>query len=83
MDGDRPWRHSGKQTRSSWLRNGAAGQVRLGQEEVMPSGRVLGGPPNALSEFSRRHPKYCEEQSRGDHCVDFGSPSARGRKAGC
>lgn len=35
MAGGQPGRHSGKQTRWAWLRDGAVGQVRVGQEEGM------------------------------------------------
>jgi len=35
MDGGGPGRHRGKQTRWAWLRVGAAGKVRVGQEEGM------------------------------------------------
>lgn len=49
MDGGRPWGQSGKQTKWVWLRDGAAGQVRVAQEEEMASpGSVLVGPQPGL-----------------------------------
>lgn len=51
MDRGRPWRQRGKQTRSAWLTDEAAGQARVSQEEGTSSpGSVLVGPqPGSLT----------------------------------